>query len=124
MNKLIEMELWIEDVINVQDFIEFYHNMIQKDINFLLPFQKEIEKYQNCNKTTNLEFIISTEKDWINYEDELLVLSKKFPNNLFTLVYTGTERFNCWQQYFLNEKTYKEYLVIYNPSHFEYSKLR
>lgn len=95
MNKLIEMELWIEDVINVQDFIEFYHNMIQKDINFLLPFQKEIEKYQNCNKTTNLEFIISTEKDWINYEDELLVLSKKFPNNLFTLVYTGTERFNC-----------------------------
>jgi len=55
------------------------------------------------------------EYKWYEHMEDMQTLSKKYPDNLFTLYGQGEERDDNWVAYFMQGTGYKEYAKLVYP---------
>lgn len=53
---------------------------------------------------------------WYDYEEDMIEISKKFPNLIFILDGNGEESGDIWRKFYMNGKTYSWQLIIEKPN--------
>lgn len=85
------------------------------------PFNEDIEKTMETLADGYNPF--EEETKWYTHEKDMRMLSKQFPDNLFTLRGDGDDNEDMWKEFYLNGKMQREEAIITFLG-FDPSKLR
>ena len=72
----------------------------------VLPMDNSLLK-EGILDITIKDLIFGIECKWYDYNDDMLLLSKQHPNNLFILDGYGEDNWDIWRAFYKNGKTYK-----------------
>ena len=69
------------------------------------PFKYELDDYLFDEDVYDLEFDMTDECKWYDYDQEMLELSRQFPETVFCLYGDGEEGMDVWYKYYKNGKS-------------------
>ena len=69
------------------------------------PFEYDFDNYVNDDNVYDLEGVWTDEAKWYDHDEEMLELSKQFPETVFCLYGTGEESEDMWYTYYKNGKS-------------------
>lgn len=99
----------------------------QKESDRFYAFKYELEDFvKNEEAKSKIKYDLSLDSDdvykWYDNENDMLFLSKEFPDVLFKLHGEGEENTDIWNKYFMNGKMqYCPAKIVYEP--FDKNKL-
>lgn len=99
----------------------------QKESDRFYAFKYEIEDFvKNEKQSQKIRYDLSLDSDevykWYDNENDMLLLSKEFPDVLFKLHGEGEDNEDIWNKYFMNGKMqYCPAKIVYEP--FDKNKL-
>ena len=108
----------------VKDIVSYMKDQYDKSNgDKFYPFSYEFEDYLNDEITCDFELYSSDATKWYYHDEEMIELSKQFPETVFYLYGEGEESGDLWYQYYKNGKSqYCPAIVTYEP--YDESKLR
>lgn len=69
------------------------------------PFKRYLDDYLLDENVYDLELGITDSYKWYSYDEEMLELSKKFPETVFCLYGDGEEGLDVWRKYYKDGKS-------------------
>lgn len=84
--------------------------------------EQEIEKMGVFDRSGSVEYGYYSNSKWYDHDDDMLLLSKRFPEVLFCLHGEGEEQEDMWENYYYNGKL-QECPAVIKYDDFDFSKL-
>lgn len=131
-NKQVVIPISIDDVINVVNNNNFSKEDILKNLEALKSGAKLIdedyiinallEKYEFANYALDKDGETKNSTKWYEHNENMLDISKEYPEWLFILSGAGEENGDLWKKYYLNGKVQVAKAII-NYDDFDINKL-
>lgn len=88
----------------VKDIASYIKEKSDKEDKFY-PFSYEVEDYLNDEYFYDFELYSDGATKWYHYNEEMIELSKQFPETVFYLFGEGEENGDLWYTYYKNGKS-------------------
>lgn len=91
------------DECDYQEVIKYMVELNDKDSDKFYPFEYELEDFKN-NKEVSFPLDDPGESKWYEHTNEMLDLSKAFPNVVFKIHGEGEDNGDIWDEYYKDGK--------------------
>lgn len=107
---------------NVNDILDYMLSKEQSD-DWFYAFSYEMKSYERIEIADDFELLSSDFCKWYSHDEEMLELSKQFPETVFCLHGEGEESVDLWNAYYKNgKKQFCPATIVYET--YDESKLK